>query len=358
MEENSSKVIVVLGMHRSGTSVIARGLQVMGVELGDNLMPASEGNNPRGFWEDVDINALNMEMLHSLKSDWHFLTPIQPADVDTLCANGYLERAVEMLRKKTAGVNVFGFKNPRVAKLLRFWKVVFTHARMDVGYILVIRHPLSVCQSLAKRDGFDFGKSYLLWLEHVIGSLAGTEGENRVVVDYDIFMQAPETELTRIAKELQLSINPDELQHFQLEFLDPELRHTVYRLDDLMHESTSPPLVQEVYSSLLRFTTGNVSPEDSSLPDKIGQWSQEFSHLRSALEFADKLGLKISALRAERKALNAERKALLREKAELTRAFMVKEQTLQKLQAELRAIYQSRWWRWTEPLRKLFRQRQ
>jgi hypothetical protein len=77
-----------------------------------------------------------------------------------------------------------------VAKLLPFWKKVFMHGNLNVDYVLVIRHPLSVGNSLAKRDGLAAEKSYLLWLEHVIGSLAGTEGENRVLVDYDIFMHA------------------------------------------------------------------------------------------------------------------------------------------------------------------------
>ena len=104
MEENVSRLIVVLGMHRSGTSVITSGLQVMGIDLGDHLMPASEGNNSRGFWEDVDINRLNIEMLHFLEIDWHFLTPIQPADVDTLCKNGYLQRARQLLQEKTAAM--------------------------------------------------------------------------------------------------------------------------------------------------------------------------------------------------------------------------------------------------------------
>lgn len=347
MKKSDSKVIVILGMHRSGTSVITRGLQVMGVELGDNLMPASEGNNSKGFWEDVDINALNIEMLHFLKIDWHFLTTIQPSDVDTLCKNGYLQRATELLQKKTTGIEIFGFKDPRLAKLLPFWKEVFTRGQMNVYYVIVIRHPLSVCNSLAKRNGFDFEKSHLLWLEHVIGSLVGTQGENRVLVDYDTFMRTPESELTRIAEGVQLPINAQELQRFQLEFLDPGLQHTIYQLDDLIRDSMSPPLVQDIYSSLLRFTAGNVPAEESILHDRIQQWRQEFSRMRSTLIFVDKLGLKISAMRADRK-------ALLQEKKEITRALRAKEHTVQKLQAELLAIYQSRWWRWSRPLRKLF----
>lgn len=361
MEENSAKVIVVLGMHRSGTSVITRGLQVLGVELGDHLMPPFEKNNPRGFWEDVDINTLNIEMLHFLKSDWHFLTPIQPSDVDMLCTNGYLQRAVELLREKTAGENIFGFKDPRVAKLLPFWKRVFAHGQWNVSYVLVIRHPLSVCESLAKRDGLDFEKSYLLWLEHVIGSLVGTEAEKRVLVDYDYFMQTPEPELTRLAKELGLPMNVAELQSFQLEFLDPKLQHTIYELDDLMLDEKSPPLLQEVYPSLLDVARGNSSLEKSALKNKIARWGDEFSRMKTAFIFADQLGKKLTTTIAERNWLNAERNALLverngllHEKAQITQALMEKEEAAQKLKAELLAIYQSRFWRWTEPLRRLF----
>jgi len=76
METNNKKLIVVLGMHRSGTSAITRGLQVLGVSLGDRMIPPVEDNNPKGFWEDMDLNALNIEMLSALDSDWCRVTPV------------------------------------------------------------------------------------------------------------------------------------------------------------------------------------------------------------------------------------------------------------------------------------------
>src|SRR5882724_9597278 len=57
------RLIVVLGMHRSGTSAMTRALQAMGVELGSRLMPPVEGENDKGFWEDLELNALNIEVL-------------------------------------------------------------------------------------------------------------------------------------------------------------------------------------------------------------------------------------------------------------------------------------------------------
>ena len=125
-KEEPNKLIVVLGMHRSGTSVIARSLQVLGVGLGDNLQPTA-ADNPKGYWEDLDIIQLNIEMLNFLKNDWHFLTPIQSEDLDVLRRNGYFLRALEIIRKKMAAAPVFGFKDPRVAKLLPFWKEIFAY---------------------------------------------------------------------------------------------------------------------------------------------------------------------------------------------------------------------------------------
>src|SRR5210317_53351 len=74
MEESRKKLVVVLGMHRSGTSVAARALKVLGVDLGDHLIPPIKNNNDRGFWEDIDINNFNNELLDKMGSNWDRLT--------------------------------------------------------------------------------------------------------------------------------------------------------------------------------------------------------------------------------------------------------------------------------------------
>ena len=61
-QKHAKSIIVVLGMHRSGTSAITRGLMVLGVELGDHLMPPAPNNNDKGFFEDIDVNAINVEL--------------------------------------------------------------------------------------------------------------------------------------------------------------------------------------------------------------------------------------------------------------------------------------------------------
>ncbi len=286
-----SRLIVVLGMHRSGTSAITRGLQVFGVGLGDRLMPAIEDNNAKGFWEDIDLNALNIEMLSVIDSDWHHLAPITANDVEVLRSKDYFLRAAELLRQKSSNTAIFGFKDPRVTKLLPFWKKVFEHCQFDVNYVLAVRHPLSVVKSLAKRDGFDAEKSYLLWLGHVITGLLESKGNKRVLVDYDLLMQLPEHQLNRIAKCFDLALDTSDLQIYKTEFLDQELRHTLFAPNDLELDKSCPALVQEVYATLLDIATDEVQIDDVAIQKAIEQWNREFGSLNTTLRLVDRLQL-------------------------------------------------------------------
>lgn len=275
MKTENNKLIVVLGMHRSGTSVITRGLQVMGVELGERLMPAITGNNEKGFWEDIDLYALDAEMLGALNSDWHHLAPIEPGDVAVLRNKNYFLRAVELLRQKVGSAPVFGFKDPRVAKLLPFWKEVFDHCQFNMNYVLALRHPLSVAKSLAKRDGMAAEQGYLLWLGHVIESLIGSADSKRILVDYDRLMQSPDAELMRISKCLGLEIDPAEQLSYKTQFLDNELRHTVYKLNDLLLDNACPPIVREVYSALLDVASDKTTLDNKAFQNKVARWADE-----------------------------------------------------------------------------------
>jgi len=292
----NSRLIVVLGMHRSGTSALTRGLQVMGVRLGDRMIPPIEGNNSKGFWEDIDLNNLNTAILRSIGSSWNHLEPITLNDVETLRNKGYFLRAFELLRQKVGDAPVFGVKDPRIPKLLPFWKGVFSHCQFDVSYILAVRHPLSVAKSLGKRDGFDSGKSYLLWLGHVLTSLTDIVGEKRVVVDYDRLMESPDREMIRIAKCVNLEIDPKALQFYKTEFLDQGLRHTVYDPDDLLLDNACPPIVHEVYTALLDVAADKANLDDVELQEKVARWSEEFERLKPLMGVIDRLNAQLAVV--------------------------------------------------------------
>ncbi len=299
MSEQRKRLIIVLGMHRSGSSVMTKGLNVLGVDLGDRLLPPIEGVNDKGFFEDIDILALNIEIFQAIGSDWHCLAPIEPRDVENLHQQGYFLRAVDLLRQKTKNIPIFGFKDPRIAKLLPFWQPIFTHCGFDISYVLAIRNPLSVAKSLAKRDGFSHEKSYLLWLGHVLTSVAHTEAYRRVLVNYDSLLDAPQTTLEMLAKQLDLPIDTQALQRYQSNFLEQKLRHTIYNANDLVLDQSCPPLVQELYAALLDAVRDNTQTNQSAFHANTTVWVNEFERLKSSLRLADQMTVQIHHLNSE-----------------------------------------------------------
>src|SRR5688572_18435039 len=101
-------------MHRSGTSAITHGLEVMGVELGSNLMPPAEGNNEKGFFEDVEVNRLNIDLLAEFGQDWKTLAPVAGEELTSARTAPLRLRAIELLRSRFERTQVFGLKDPRM----------------------------------------------------------------------------------------------------------------------------------------------------------------------------------------------------------------------------------------------------
>ena len=288
-------------MHRSGTSAMTRGLKVLGVELSDRLIPARQ-DNAKGYFEDIDINAFNIKILQSLDCDWHHLAPIEKSDIERLHNNGLFLEAVELLRRKTVNIPIFGFKDPRLCKLLPFWHPVFMHCGFDISYVIIIRNPLSVFRSLVKRfelskgEGEPYissGKSNLLWLLHVLYSLLYTKDFKRIIVDYDNLLESPDKCINKIAEHLQLNIDQQALQEYQSEFLDKMLRNTTYTLNDLTIDQSCPPLIQEVYNALHSACLENPQLDDAVLHAKTCFWISEFDRLKSILRVEDTLYEKI-----------------------------------------------------------------
>ena len=287
MKENCKKhIFVVLGMHRSGTSAITRGLKVLGVDLGDKLMQPNPYNE-KGYWEDLDINNLNIDLLNAIGYDWHTLTPINPEDILHITTDKFKLRAVEILRYKLSRTDYFGFKDPRLSRLLPFWKSVFEHLNVRVSYIIANRNPLSVARSLSERDNFDFSKSYYLWFEHSFASLSQTKLQRRIVVDYDLLIENPLRQLKRIAICLGLKFDQDskEFTEYQTDFINVSLRHVEHALEDLKLDTAVPPCVIELYQVLTELALDNIQTDDSKVHLLIESYQQQLKENYAALRY-------------------------------------------------------------------------
>jgi len=338
-------LIVVLGMHRSGTSAIARSLEVLGVDLGDNLMPAAPKINDKGFWEDLDIYKLNVEMLDSIKSGWDNLLPLSESDVQYLKDQNFNIKAKEILLAKTAKFSVFGFKDPRTAKLIEFWKSVIAECGFAATYVLAIRNPASVCNSLSTRDKFEEEKSYYLWLEHTINASLNIVGERYVIVDFDRLLESPHVEIERMSAALALTVDQERLASFKAEFLDKGLRHSEFSLEDLTHNQKAPLLAKKVYEELFSLVYKNDGHSERSLEKCAASWHYELQKHHPLLTLAQNLYTKIDDQKSTIKALNDKNSAALhdlevrsKQNTDLNNEINLLEQNMQQRDSQIDAL--------------------
>lgn len=258
------KIVVVIGMHRSGTSTVMNALACLGVSLGDNLLPPGI-DNPKGFFEDKSVNDLNNEMLDVIGQTWFSLSLVRDEDIDKLIALGYVEKAITLLSDKTRNTPVFGFKDPRVSKLLKFWKLVFARINCEVQYVLCLRHPLSVANSLLKRNKSPIKKGYLLWLSYNLSIVTESQDLRLIALDYDELMDSPLSHIQNLAVQLGLSVDLVSADQFVNEFLDKDLRHTNFNESALANDPDCPSLVTIAYTLFKKMLTSDNQQANAEL---------------------------------------------------------------------------------------------
>lgn len=184
-EVQTRRIIVVLGMHRSGTSALAGLQQQMGVWMGDDLSPGDDWN-AKGYFEDRALVAFNERLLAVLGRRWDSLSPVAPAALAALAARpGLADEACALLERQFGRHQVIAIKDPRLCHLLPFWQDVFARCGLDERYVVAVRAPEAVCRSLWRRDGFGWSRSAWLWVGHMMAALHAVQQRSFTLIDFD-----------------------------------------------------------------------------------------------------------------------------------------------------------------------------
>jgi len=235
------RVILILGCHRSGTSVVARAMQCLGASFPSDLMPASP-ENPAGYWESAAVQKLNDYILGRCGSSWE--RPLEPMLLAGLNLDQERAWVAAWLKYQP---DLLALKDPRMCRLLPFWRPVFAAAEVEVSVVHVLRHPMAVAQSLRKR-GISVERGLALWLEHVVRTREDVDPRwKSVTVEYELMAYRPERALGIISAGLGLQVNGGELTEFKDAFVDPGLVHERLTMRPYM-----PFLVETVYDYVRR----------------------------------------------------------------------------------------------------------
>ncbi|MDD2223442.1 MAG: hypothetical protein PHF42_08400 [Pseudomonas sp.] len=269
--------LVVLGMHRSGTSAMAGVLSRTGFGVGASLLPANQ-HNPRGYFENKLLVDENNALLERLRSAWDDVRPL-PLDAlaQHLASSDNRVRYKALLETELSGSGGvdqgYVLKDPRLCRVLPLWQPVWQDLGWNPRYILMLRHPDEVVASLQHRDGMAPEHGYLLYVAYLLDAERYTRTCQRTVVLYEQLLNSPDIVWQKLTAEIQLpAVSPDRWTQ-AVELLTPELRHhqavgsetlslgqdLAYRLWAIMQRMQAQPsaqdsnMLEQLHADFLRY---------------------------------------------------------------------------------------------------------
>jgi hypothetical protein len=221
-------------------------------------MPAVANNNEGGFWEPQAVADLNDEILQALDSEWDDVFASRPRNYLSNFDRFYLGRAVEILEEEFNGAEVIVLKDPRISVLTTFWDRALREAGYAIHYIVMVRNPLEVAESLRARDGFSREKSLLLWCSYMIAMERDTRDRDRIFISFDQLMGDWRAVTRRIEQSTGVPFPRDTAAAANEidRHLDGRLRHHKAFAEDLLSRSDLPDEVRTLYGIFLEACDG------------------------------------------------------------------------------------------------------
>jgi hypothetical protein len=236
--------VAIVGMHRSGTSLLTQLLQRSGLYLGskDRLFGPNAGN-PDGYWEHTGFHRLNEAVLTDLGGSWEAPPPVPERWEGDPRLAGHAAEARRLLGE-FSGREPWGWKDPRTSLTLSLWLELIP----DLKVVVCIRNPLEVACSLRRRDPFfSYSKAIRLWRLYNDGALQTTAAQ-RIVVSYERLLRGSEAELARVLRFVGIAADARVVRDAARAARD-DLRHIRFGMADL-HAVDCHPEVVELYAYL------------------------------------------------------------------------------------------------------------
>ena len=274
---SDAKAVVTLGMHRSGTSAMARALSLSGLSLPSNLMPSAD-DNPEGFWESRPIVEFNDALLDQLGLHWDspFAYSVKPRGASLLKPR--LREAVHLIGREFQSDLPIMLKDPRISLLAPFWDNALRQAGYDPRYIIMVRHPLEVARSLMERNRIPREKALLVWLSYNFAAERDTRGMRRSFVRYDRLLTDSQSVLDQLEGDLEITLDrrdPDSQLRIEQSLKQGLRHHNETGLSD--RQAKLPSWADHVYRQLIDPEFERFSEDDTFLKSILREYSVQRS---------------------------------------------------------------------------------
>jgi len=201
-------LVVILGMHRSGTSALTGMLAKAGFAAPSDLIQADNAN-PKGYWESLSINRLNEDFLAEMDSHWSSSLPLPAGWSESISARKWRSSLINIISESFGGAELPTIKDPRFCILIMGLEPWLESRLIDTSFIIPIRHPLEVSNSLLKAQGTDIEKALRLWIKSVFMAEQATRGYRRKFISFDLLLEDPTNTLKACLQLVQSAADPD-----------------------------------------------------------------------------------------------------------------------------------------------------
>lgn len=263
-------IVVVLGMHRSGTSALAGILARHGCTLPQEVMPANDFN-PKGYYESLLTYNLNDAIFRSQETSWDDWQVFPQDWYGTADMDASLAEGRKVLQNEFQDAPISVLKDPRICRLMPFWSQLFDKENLKPTYLLIHRNPIEVANSLLRREGWPISVGFLLWLRHVLEGEFGSRGRARSFTSYERLLTDWRAVIERFQSDtgLFLPLSSDAAAEEVTSFLTSDLRHSSESAETLAAHPDATPWVQTTFEIMERWAQDGEAEADYQTLDGI-----------------------------------------------------------------------------------------
>ena len=260
--------LLVLGMHRSGTSALTRVLGLCGAALPRHNMDAAD-SNALGFWEPQPIVDAHDRFLSEAGTRWEAIADYPPAMFASETAAACRRILADLVRREYGDVPLFILKDPRVSRLMPLWRPVLGELGAAPRIVIMVRNPLEIAGSMKQRDGWGEHRALMVWLRYMLAAERDTRDLPRCFVGYGQLMNDWRTVVDTISQQLGIAFaRRDSAIELQIDgFVRPDLRHHRHQADALLQRDDIAGCVKLAYRCLTDATEAGTV--DQSALDEI-----------------------------------------------------------------------------------------
>lgn len=204
-------IVIILGMHRSGTSCLAGSLEQCGLYLGEVFK--ENPHNKKGNRENARIMDLNNRLLAENDGTWDN-PPLEIKWNSSL----KMERDEILKDFEISGHRMWGFKDPRTLITLPFWLDGIDRYQ----FVGAFRNPQGVIDSLNLRNNMPQGKALTLWQKYNEILLTLYYEKSFPLISFDVSKEEYILKIKEVAKKLNLQNQNNEIKKY---FFEESLRN-------------------------------------------------------------------------------------------------------------------------------------